>query len=213
MAAITCDFSFLHPIAPHSQLLIACLLVVGVISEPPSVGYNYQLPKTDLHTNFRAPSRNYLPPSTGYSAPSSNYLPPTFNSNPRRESHNQDHGFPDTHGHENQVPKSYEFGYSVKDAHSGNDYNRRESSDGNVVRGEYRVQLPDGRTQIVTYHADWQTGFHAEVRYEGDAKYPDLNTNQHGYNYDPPNYTGSLTGFNQQTRYKPSTVYGPTGFH
>lgn len=45
-------------------------------------------------------------------------------------------------------PKSYEFGYSVKDAQSGNDYNRRESSDGNVVKGEYRVALPDGRTQI-----------------------------------------------------------------
>jgi hypothetical protein len=45
-------------------------------------------------------------------------------------------------------PKSYEFGYSVKDAQSGNDYDRHESSDGNVVRGEYRVQLPDGRTQI-----------------------------------------------------------------
>nr|FAA00645.1 TPA: putative cuticle protein [Bombyx mori] len=70
-------------------------------------------------------------------------------------------------------PKSYEFGYSVKDALSGNDYGRRESSDGNVVRGEYRVQLPDGRTQIVTYHADWQTGFHADVRYVGEARYPE----------------------------------------
>ena len=36
----------------------------------------------------------------------------------------------------------------MKDAKSGNDYDRREVSDGNVVRGEYRVQLPDGRTQI-----------------------------------------------------------------
>ncbi|KAF9796278.1 hypothetical protein SFRURICE_005197, partial [Spodoptera frugiperda] len=72
-----------------------------------------------------------------------------------------------------ETPKSYEFGYSVKDAQSGNDYDRKESSDGNVVRGEYRVHLPDGRTQIVTYHADWQTGFHADVRYEGQAKYPE----------------------------------------
>lgn len=81
-------------------------------------------------------------------------------------------------------PKSYEFGYAVKDAQSGNDFGRRESSDGDTVRGEYRVQLPDGRTQIVTYTADWRTGFHADVRYEGVAQYPDqYNTgNNGGYN-------------------------------
>lgn len=70
-------------------------------------------------------------------------------------------------------PKSYEFGYAVKDDYTGNDYKRREASDGNQVNGEYRVQLPDGRTQIVTYYADWQSGFHADVRYEGSASYPE----------------------------------------
>lgn len=75
-------------------------------------------------------------------------------------------------------PQAYEFGYTVKDQATGNDFGRRESSDGETVRGEYRVQLPDGRTQIVTYHADWRTGFHADVRYEGTANYPD----QNGYN-------------------------------
>lgn len=45
-------------------------------------------------------------------------------------------------------PKSYEFGYAVKDPYTGNDYGRKETSDGNTVQGEYRVQLPDGRTQI-----------------------------------------------------------------
>lgn len=66
----------------------------------------------------------------------------------------------------------------MKDDYSGNNYNRQEASDGNQVRGEYRVQLPDGRTQIVTYYADWQTGYHADVRYEGTANYPDQ-YNQH----------------------------------
>jgi len=80
-------------------------------------------------------------------------------------------------------PKSYEFGYSVKDQATGNDFGRQESSDGETVRGEYRVQLPDGRTQIVTYTADWRTGFHANVRYEGTATYPDqYNTQNNGYN-------------------------------
>ena len=30
--------------------------------------------------------------------------------------------------------------------------------------GEYRVELPDGRTQIVTYHADHEGGFVADVK-------------------------------------------------
>ena len=37
------------------------------------------------------------------------------------------------------------------------------------VSGEYRVELPDGRVQIVSYHADHENGFIADVRYEGEA--------------------------------------------
>ena len=40
------------------------------------------------------------------------------------------------------------------------------------IKGEYRVQLPDGRVQVVTYTADDHAGFNAEVKYEGDAVYP-----------------------------------------
>ncbi len=40
------------------------------------------------------------------------------------------------------------------------------------VQGEYRVALPDGRTQIVTYHADNEGGFIADVKYEGVPQYP-----------------------------------------
>ncbi|OXU32062.1 hypothetical protein TSAR_002867 [Trichomalopsis sarcophagae] len=93
-------------------------------------------------------------------------------------------------------PKSYEFGYAVKDAASGNDFGRRETSDGETVRGEYRVQLPDGRTQIVTYTADWRTGFHADVRYEGVAQYPDqYNTGNQGYNNNANNNNNNNGGY------------------
>ena len=46
--------------------------------------------------------------------------------------------------------KPYSFAYEVIDPAGGNAYGHRESSDGTVVEGEYRVVLPDTRTQIVT---------------------------------------------------------------
>ena len=36
--------------------------------------------------------------------------------------------------------------------------------------GSYTVNLPDGRTQIVTYKADHYGGFVADVKYEGTFK-------------------------------------------
>lgn len=67
----------------------------------------------------------------------------------------------------------FDFEYSVNDIETSNDYSHKAVSDGDVTRGEYRVQLPDGRVQIVKYTADWKTGYHAEVSYEGQARYPE----------------------------------------
>ncbi|CAG5094079.1 Similar to resilin: Pro-resilin (Drosophila melanogaster) [Cotesia congregata] len=69
-------------------------------------------------------------------------------------------------------PRPYNFQYRVFDPPSGNDYGQQESSDGNVVRGEYRVLLPDSRTQIVKYTADDANGYNADVQYEGQVQYP-----------------------------------------
>ena len=66
----------------------------------------------------------------------------------------------------------YDFAWAVEDAASYNSYDQQESSDGKVVSGSYRVALPDGRTQIVKYKVDGYSGFVAEVKYEGEAKYP-----------------------------------------
>lgn len=59
--------------------------------------------------------------------------------------------------------------YEVKDAASGNDYSHKQESDGKTVKGEYKVLLPDGRNQIVTYTAD-DGGYNAQVKYDGEAK-------------------------------------------
>merc|ERR1711915_278562 len=76
-------------------------------------------------------------------------------------------------------PKDYEpgmphsFAYAVDDAASYNNFGHQETSDGKTVTGSYRVALPDGRTQIVTYKVDGYSGFVADVVYEGVAKYPE----------------------------------------
>lgn len=70
----------------------------------------------------------------------------------------------------------YRFNYQVKDDESKNDYGHQANSDGRVVTGSYRVLLPDGRTQIVTYRAD-ENGYVADVKYEG------TNTKAQEYQY------------------------------
>lgn len=75
-------------------------------------------------------------------------------------------------GHVHIPGMPYDFNYAVKDDYFGTDYSHNAISDGDVVKGQYRVVLPDGRTQIVSYTADWKTGFHADVQYQGEPRYP-----------------------------------------
>lgn len=65
------------------------------------------------------------------------------------------------HHHEPGMP--FDFVYSVSDYQTSNQQSHKAASDGDVTRGEYRVQLPDGRTQVVRYSADWKNGYKAEV--------------------------------------------------
>ena len=69
--------------------------------------------------------------------------------------------------------KPYAFAYEVIDPLGDANFGHRESSDGVVTEGEYRVALPDGRLQIVTYTASDATGYVADVKYEGTARFPE----------------------------------------
>ena len=102
----------------------------------------------------------------------------------------------------------FDFGYGVQDEYSGNDFGHNSNSDGNVVTGEYRVLLPDGRTQIVKYTADHYNGYQAEVSYEGEARpyeapEPAYSAPQPAYKAPEPAYSAP-----QPTYEKPKRTYG-----
>merc|ERR1712113_564209 len=70
------------------------------------------------------------------------------------------------------VPPLYNYPYAVADDYSKANFEATEARDGYATSGSYRVNLPDGRVQIVTYTAD-QNGYVADVKYEGVAQYPE----------------------------------------
>ena len=59
----------------------------------------------------------------------------------------------------------YNIEWGIQDDENNNVYSHREVSEGNDVQGEYRVLLPDGRTQVVSFYADPVNGYNAEVTY------------------------------------------------
>merc|ERR1711899_349446 len=69
-----------------------------------------------------------------------------------------------------EKPKDYQFGYDVHgydEYGNPNVHSRTEQRDGYNVKGQYRVELPDCRTQIVDYFVDEYKQYHADVKYEG----------------------------------------------
>ena len=62
---------------------------------------------------------------------------------------------------------SYAYNYHVNGYPAGPIFSKQENSDGYLTRGEYSVQLPDGRTQTVSYSVKGEGGFTVNVRYSG----------------------------------------------
>lgn len=63
--------------------------------------------------------------------------------------------------------KHYAFSYTVKDKASGDDFSHSQQQIDGAVKGSYKVHLPDGRMQIVSYIAD-HNGYRADVKYENE---------------------------------------------
>merc|ERR1712168_809984 len=86
-----------------------------------------------------------------------------------------------------EVPKNYQFGYDVHgydEYGNPNVHSRTEARDGYNVKGQYRVELPDCRTQIVDYFVDEYKQYHADVKYEGEIC-PDKSLIKHKDPYHP----------------------------
>ncbi|XP_066976857.1 cuticle protein 8-like [Macrobrachium rosenbergii] len=82
---------------------------------------------------------------------------------------------------EPQGPAKYSYKYGVADADSGNSYVHGETRDGDAIQGSYVIQLPDSRTQKVSYTVNGDSGYVADVTYEGEPRYPDVPPKK-GYN-------------------------------
>ncbi|KAK7034472.1 hypothetical protein SK128_023577, partial [Halocaridina rubra] len=92
-------------------------------------------------------------------------------------------------------PARYDFNYAVQDDYSGNDFGHQESRDGDVTQGSYYVLLPDGRRQTVTYTVNGDSGYVAEVTYEGEAQYPQQQQQRPSQSYGAPAPRPSSGGY------------------
>ncbi|XP_065161830.1 uncharacterized protein [Atheta coriaria] len=73
--------------------------------------------------------------------------------------------------HQIHHPK-YEYKYGVEDHHTHDMKSAEEERNGDVVKGWYKLEQPDGRTRMVHYTADKHNGFNADVKYSGHADHP-----------------------------------------
>ncbi|CAH2098963.1 unnamed protein product [Euphydryas editha] len=119
-----------------------------------------------------------------------NYVNHYENNDVSDENHNPEY---------NDENQNYAFAYTVRDHKTGDDFSHSQQSSGSATNGEYRVRLPDGRTQIVSYTAD-ENGYKADVRYD-DEKPKTESYNTNNYNNNPINANNNNHNYNHNHNY------------
>merc|ERR1712121_46009 len=104
------------------------------------------------------------------------------------------------------LPPVYNYQYGVNDPeYSGAVFSQQEERKDYNTAGEYRVNLPDGRVQIVTYSAGPE-GYVADVKYEGEPVYPE----EKPYKPAPAPYKPAPAPYKPAPApYKPVVAYKP----
>lgn len=127
--------------------------------QPTTKGYaqpSYVQPQT--YSSYT--TKGYAQPSTYYQKPSSasyySTTPSYYGAAPAA----YDSGY----GDDQNGWYNYAFKFNVNDYY-GNEQSRSETREADLTRGQYSVNLPDGRKQVVSYEAD-QNGYRADVSYE-----------------------------------------------
>merc|ERR1719436_1398740 len=106
-------------------------------------------------------------------------------------------------------PQPYEYKYGVADDYSKSAFDKVETQDeyGKVV-GSYKVNLPDGRVQVVSYVAD-ENGVVYDVQYQGEPSYPPPPPGGYGPYKGPGAYPGPKPGGYGAPAPPPAPVYVP----
>ncbi|XP_043269440.1 cuticle protein 19-like [Venturia canescens] len=82
------------------------------------------------------------------------------------------HGAYGLDSHDSYAYPKYSYEYGVNDPHTGDVKSQHEVRDGDVVKGSYSLNEPDGTIRVVDYTADAHNGFNAVVKKIGHAVHP-----------------------------------------
>ncbi|XP_069937805.1 pro-resilin-like isoform X3 [Cherax quadricarinatus] len=138
---------------------------------PPTPGPAYGPPTPGPAYGPPTPGPAYGPPTPGPA-----YGPPTPGPTYRPPTPAPIYGVPTS-----EAPAHYNFTWQVKDDASGNDYGHQETRDGANTQGSYYVLLPDGRLERVNYTVNGDSGYVAQVTYEGHTTSQSYTTPQNYY--------------------------------
>ncbi|XP_042858244.1 pro-resilin-like [Penaeus japonicus] len=165
---------------------------------------SYATVPTSSYISGSSSPRSLSSSSSGFAFPTTKRPVPSFALAPVKKSHPT---YAPAHAYSYApAKKTHDFGYSVNEG--GNNFGHQQSDDGYTTKGSYYVDLPDGRRQKVSYYVSGDSGFVAEVTYEGVAHYPAPKPN-----YYNPVTTQKPAPYPPAPGYLVSSAHIPSPFH